>query len=799
MYRKVFQVFLSIVLVLGLMPGMAFAAPAKDTQSKSSTQEKTLKSPSVQESLLKTNIESGPWGDCTWEWDHSTETITVKPGATGQTRVVSDAPWHYTKFTGGAPNGGVKHIIFKENNGKKVILPEDSSFLFQGRGSSEVPSTIETIDFSGVDSSQTTNFEYFFSNCSALTSIDLSPLNTSNGENFGNMFYGCTSLTTLDVSPLDISNATNISAIFAYCTGLTSINLSNFDTSNVELMEGVFAYCIALTSLDLSLFNTSNVEDMNMLFAFCVGLKSLDLSSFFTDENTNMEGMFEYCGSLERVVIGENIEALPLLPSVEINGHEDWYSSYRGEWLDSQGVNDNCLGNFDTLTKWETKTFEDVEVSNIVDKAYTGSPITQTPVLTDDDYTLVEGTDYTLSYKNNINPGTAEVIFKGIGKYVGTIKKTFTITSKKPISSVTVSGIEDMVYTGRPITQKLRLTDGNYVLREDIDYSVVYKNNFNIGTASIIITGSGSYEGTRTETFEITATKQLKKPIIVTQPAKQTTVKTGTTKPFTVKVKAKATRGGKLTYQWYSNGSAVKGATSASLTVDNPNTLKKDSYSLVCVVTETAGGQKASVKSTVSTVVVKRPNSISQVAPLGDSALLISWDKVDIAVGYDVFFSRCNYGKTEMKCKKIKTLKGNDITSYVKKNLRPNTCYKCFICPFIAIGGKKYYLAIGPQMHVYTSGGSKKYTDPKDLKINQNKVSLKTNKSFQLKSKVIPTDPKKKIISTGHAPLVRYKSTDLSVAKVSDTGKIVGVSKGTCTVYAYTQNGIKKACKVSVS
>ena len=44
---------------------------------------------------------------------------------------------------------------------------------------------------------------------------------------------------------------------------------------------------------------------------------------------------------------------------------------------------------------------------------------------------LVLGTDYTVTYKDNVSIGKASVIFTGIGKYSGTITKTFTITPGK--------------------------------------------------------------------------------------------------------------------------------------------------------------------------------------------------------------------------------------------------------------------------------------------------------------------------------------------------------------------------------
>ena len=60
---------------------------------------------------------------------------------------------------------------------------------------------------------------------------------------------------------------------------------------------------------------------------------------------------------------------------------------------------------------------------------FTGSEIRPDVTVTCDGNTLGYDTDYTLSYKNNINPGTATVTVTGKGIYKGTIKTTFTITS----------------------------------------------------------------------------------------------------------------------------------------------------------------------------------------------------------------------------------------------------------------------------------------------------------------------------------------------------------------------------------
>ena len=62
---------------------------------------------------------------------------------------------------------------------------------------------------------------------------------------------------------------------------------------------------------------------------------------------------------------------------------------------------------------------------------YTGSAITPAPVVVLDGVTLTAGSDYTVSYSNNVAVGTATVYVAGAGSYAGTATGTFTI-SKKP-------------------------------------------------------------------------------------------------------------------------------------------------------------------------------------------------------------------------------------------------------------------------------------------------------------------------------------------------------------------------------
>ena len=61
---------------------------------------------------------------------------------------------------------------------------------------------------------------------------------------------------------------------------------------------------------------------------------------------------------------------------------------------------------------------------------YSGSEITPEPTVTYNGTVLEKGKDYTVSYKNNIEPGTeAAVIVTGIGNYSGEVTKNFAIST----------------------------------------------------------------------------------------------------------------------------------------------------------------------------------------------------------------------------------------------------------------------------------------------------------------------------------------------------------------------------------
>ncbi len=177
----------------------------------------------------------------------------------------------------------VYKIKFKEVNGNKVRASENIRFENY---------SIEELDLTGLDTSNTTNMSYMFNNLYNLKSLDVSMLDTSNVEYMNNMFYSLGNLESLDVSNFDTSKVKSMAGMFSSLYKLTDLNISGLDTSNVEDMNDMFAYLNNVQSLDVSSFNTSKVTNMSRMFYGVEKVKTLNVSGFDTSNVTNMSFMF---------------------------------------------------------------------------------------------------------------------------------------------------------------------------------------------------------------------------------------------------------------------------------------------------------------------------------------------------------------------------------------------------------------------------------------------------------------------------------------------------------------------------
>ena len=71
------------------------------------------------------------------------------------------------------------------------------------------------------------------------------------------------------------------------------------------------------------------------------------------------------------------------------------------------------------------------------------------------------------------------------------------------ISKASIDPIADQIYTGSKVTPAVKVKFGNDFLTEGTDYKVSYKDNKNVGKATVTVTGIGDYTGTKTANFRI--------------------------------------------------------------------------------------------------------------------------------------------------------------------------------------------------------------------------------------------------------------------------------------------------------
>ena len=105
---------------------------------------------------------------------------------------------------------------------------------------------------------------------------------------------------------------------------------------------------------------------------------------------------------------------------------------------------------------------------------------------------------------------------------------------------------------------------------------------------------------------------------------------------------------------------------------------------------------------------------------------------------------------------------------------------------------------LGESLTLYIAGAKNaEYTNVALIKLSKTKKTLTLGKTFKIKADVKLEDEKKKMLASSAADL-RYESTDTSVAKVSASGKITTVGKGTCYIRVHSLNGVTAKIKVTV-
>ncbi|NBJ67609.1 BspA family leucine-rich repeat surface protein [Adlercreutzia caecimuris] len=342
-------------------------------------------------------------------------------------------------------------------------------------------SEVDSSDISRVITRNTTNpgeklppvhsLMRWFAGAENCTSIDLGAIQLAPGAEMLRTFWNCTALKSIDLSGLDTSNVTNMTSLFQGCSSLSEVILP-IDVSKVESMTSMFADCGSLTTLDLSAFNTKSLTDCNSMFSNCVQLESIDLSKFDTPFNEgSMDDFFSNCQKLKCVAVGSNGYFAGVLPVP----NPRYIPGATGNWLNEQGI--AYTSEFIPPLKRGTYTAE-------IERAQQPST-PSTPPSVEAPGKPSTNSKPSVARKTSIAKANMGVKWASL---------TYTSKTQKPNVVVKLSG---------------------KTLREGIDYTVSYKNNKSVGTATVTATGKGNYTGTKSVTFKIvpkgTSVKKLAK------------------------------------------------------------------------------------------------------------------------------------------------------------------------------------------------------------------------------------------------------------------------------------------------
>ena len=163
---------------------------------------------------------------------------------------------------------------------------------------------------------------------------------------------------------------------------------------------------------------------------------------------------------------------------------------------------------FSIVESDDTFEYETIPLSSVTSlkklpvpaKTYTGAAITQT--VTPDGLT---SSDYRISYINNINAGTATMVFTGRGKYSGCVKKNFKIYKASIGSATTSTDLSAVPYLKGGSKPLPVISVKGRELENGIDYTLKYRGGDAAGrNGTIKVTGKGNYSGTREFTFAVT-------------------------------------------------------------------------------------------------------------------------------------------------------------------------------------------------------------------------------------------------------------------------------------------------------
>ncbi len=415
-------------------------------------------------------------------------------------------------------------------------------------------------------------------------------------------------------------------------------------------------------------------------------------------------------------------------------------------------------------------------------------------------YTLVEGTDYTVSYSNNRKPAKSDdtapptITISGRGNYSDrtstyftiycnhktttekiTKQPTYTATGEKTttcsicgyqtiavipmlekvnISKCTVT-LSKTSFVNNGSTQKPTVTVkyNSTTLKLNTDYTLTYSNSNSkdVGTYTVTVTGKNGYTGTKSVSYKITAASASSVKL------SKTSVTLDVGKSETIKATVSPDYASNKTVTWTTSNSKVATVSAGKITAKAAGTAK--------ITAKTSNGKTATCN-----VTVKAPNPTS-----------VKLSKTSVSL---------NKGQSTTIKATVGPTGASQTVTWSSSNTKVAT----------VSNGKITAKAVGSATITAKTSNGKSATckvtvknstvSVTSVKLSKTSLTLTKGKSTTLKATVNPSNATNKKVT--------WSTSNKKVATVTSSGKITAKAAGSATITVKTSNGKKATCKVTV-
>ncbi len=502
-------------------------------------------------------IASGSYENITWKIEKNGKLTVIGTGDFSDSNGYSRAPWYDSReyITSAEINvtgmTDASAMLYHCENLTSVDVScfdtknvTDMSQMFKGCGK------LSNVDVSKFDTANVTNMEGMFANCDSLESLDVSGFHTEKVTSMWEMFKGCSSLTSLDLDNFDTGNVTDIHGMFGDCNSLKTLDLSNFDAGKVTNIKDIFSGCTGLSmiytpiNLTISAELPTDGEDIwyqpdgtsitelpqNLNYSIKIMKNSAPVVSdayikiqktktaYQCGDTLNIDDLtvtyYDNDGTAKTVTdYTTNADEIDM----SIEGIKTLIVSYKGQTA-SVDLTVSAVTDLDKETY--TVTFDLQGHGTELEEYLTYTEIKKGSGIKPPTAPQADGYEFTGWYKDadcqTLWDFEKDIIEKDTILYAGW-KQSEKVEKKPLVNSVLFPRQKNeysAVYTGEQIRPVMivahQYTDGNgkaktQKLKLNVDYTVRYNDNVNVGedTAQVTVRGIGEYTGTITKRYTI--------------------------------------------------------------------------------------------------------------------------------------------------------------------------------------------------------------------------------------------------------------------------------------------------------